>query len=58
MRDVMTIKRDIEVVKQEIRYARAEGETERGMEILYTDLEELTMELYAAQSGEQITWGL
>jgi hypothetical protein len=58
MRDVLVIKRDIEVVKQEIRYARQEGEKEQHMELLYTDLEELTVELYAAQSGEQITWGL
>ena len=58
MRDELTIKRDIEFLKQEIRYARQEGEKEQHMEILYSDLEELTRELYAAQSGEQITWGL
>jgi len=52
MRDVMVIKRDIEVVKQEIRYARAEGETEQHMEILYTDLEELTRELYEIRTLE------
>lgn len=56
MRDELTIKRDIEFLKQEIRYARQEGEKEQHMEILYSDLEELTLELYAARSGEQITW--
>jgi len=58
MRTELVIKRDIEFLKQEIRYARQEGEKEQHMEILYTDLQELTLELYAAQSGEQITWGL
>ncbi len=52
MRDVLVIKRDIEVVKQEIRYARQEGEKEQHMELLYTDLEELTRELYELRTLE------
>jgi hypothetical protein len=52
MRDVLVIKRDIEIVKQEIRYARQEGEKEQHMEILYTDLEELTHELYELRTLE------
>ncbi len=47
MRTEITIKRDIEFLKQEIRYARQEGEKEQHMEILYTDLGELQLELYA-----------
>lgn len=45
MRDIKTIKADIQTIKQEIRYARAEGETERGMELLYNELENLEDEL-------------
>lgn len=56
MRTDLTIKRDIELLKQEIRYARQEGDTEKQMEILYNDLEELTQELYVLRSGEQALW--
>ena len=52
MRDELTIKRDIEFLKQEIRYARQEGEKEQHMEILYSDLEELTRELYELRTVE------
>ncbi len=51
-RDIEVIKRDIEVIKQEIRYARQEGEKEQHMELLYTDLEELTRELYELRTLE------
>ena len=52
MRDIKTIKADIQTIKQEIRYARAEGETERGMELLYVDLESLENELHEVSAYE------
>lgn len=52
MRDVKQIKTDIQTIKQEIRYARAEGETEQGMELLYTDLESLENELHEVSAYE------
>lgn len=54
MRDVKQIKTDIQTIKQEIRYARAEGETEHGMELLYNDLESLENELHQVRSYELI----
>jgi hypothetical protein len=47
MHNCQQIKADIEAVKQEIRYARAEGETQLGMEILYNELEQLENSLCA-----------
>jgi len=54
MRDVVTIKRDIEALQQEIRYAIAEGDTEQQMEILYNDMSELTNELYEVRAYESM----
>ena len=45
MRTKQQIKADMEAIKQEIRYARAENESEQGMEMLYNALEELENEL-------------
>lgn len=53
MRDVKQIKTDIQTIKQEIRYARAEGETERGMEMLFVDLEQLENELHEVSTYER-----
>jgi len=53
MRDLQTIRRDIELIKQEIRYARAEGETLGGMEVLFIDLGELENEYYEVRTYEQ-----
>jgi len=56
MRDALTIKKNIEDLKYEIRLAQREETSERELESLYKDLEELTVELYAVQSGEQALW--
>lgn len=54
MRTELTIKADIEAVRQEIRYAIAEGDTMQQMEILYNDLSELTNELYEVRTYESM----
>ena len=53
MRDLESIRHDIQYIKQEIRYARAEGETERGMELLFVDLEQLENELHEVSTYER-----
>lgn len=51
MRDQTEIKRDIEVLQQEIRYARAEGDFD--INYLYADLDQLYEELLAVRTMEQ-----
>ncbi len=50
MRTTLEIKRDMELVRQEIRYALAEGDGKEA-EFLFTDLGELEEELYRAQTA-------
>lgn len=49
MRTVQEIKKDIEYLRREIRYARQEGD-DREVEMLMSDLDELQQELYDAQT--------
>ena len=51
MRDTSQIKREIESLRYEIRLAQREYTTEREMELLYNDLEQLQEELYQAKVG-------
>ena len=50
MRDTTQIKREIESLRYEIRLAQREYTTEREMELLYNDLEQLREELYSVES--------
>ena len=45
-RDIKQISEDIVAIKQEIRYAHAEGEMGKGLEILYSELDELEEEYW------------
>jgi hypothetical protein len=54
MRDTTQIKREIESLRYEIRLAQREYTSEREMEMLYDDLEQLREELYKVQSHELI----
>lgn len=51
MRDTNQIKREIESLRYEIRLAQREYTSEREMELLYNDLEQLQEELYQAKVG-------
>ncbi len=50
MQTVDEIKRNIQALKQEIKYAQLEGE-EREVELMWKDLEELQEELWRVQSA-------
>lgn len=50
MRDTTQIKREIESLRYEIRLAQREYTTEREMELLYNDLEQLREELYSVET--------
>ena len=50
MRDTTQIKREIESLRYEIRLAQRDYTTEREMEMLYNDLEQLREELYSVQT--------
>lgn len=52
MRDTNQIKREIESLRYEIRLAQREYTSEREMELLYADLDNLQEELYQIQSYE------
>ena len=52
MRDTNQIKREIESLRYEIRLAQREYTSEREMELLYEDLDNLQEELYQIQSYE------
>lgn len=58
MRTELTIKADIELLKQEIRYAQREEATDTEMELLYNDLEELQNELNDVRTLESSLWGV
>ena len=47
MRQKAEILKDIEILRQEIKYAVAEG-NENEVELLYADMDELQIELYKA----------
>jgi hypothetical protein len=50
MRTVEEIKRDIQALRQEIKYAQVDGQ-ELEVELLMVDLDELQEELWASQSA-------
>lgn len=51
MRTQLEIKRDIEIVRQEIRYALAAGDG-KDAEFLFVDLDELSEELHRVQTAQ------
>ncbi len=51
-REIATIKSDIAIIKQEIRYARSCCDTEESMEVLYEELENLEQELHEAINND------
>ena len=50
MRDITQIKHEIESLRYEITLAQREYTSEREMEMLYNDLEQLREELYSVQT--------
>jgi hypothetical protein len=50
MRTVEEIKRDIQALRQEIKYAQVDGQ-EQEVELMLADLDELQEELWSAQSA-------
>ena len=52
MRDVNQIKRDLESLRYEIKLAQREYTSEREMELMYEDLDNLETELHNVQSYE------
>jgi len=50
MRSVNQIKRDLESLRYEIKLAQREYASDRELEVMYQDLDELEEELYCAQS--------
>jgi hypothetical protein len=52
MRSVAEIKRDLESLRYEIKLAQREYTSDRELEVMYNDLDELEEELYNVQSYE------
>ena len=52
MRSVAEIKRELESLRYEIKLAQREYTSDRELEVMYNDLDELEEELYNVQSYE------